>query len=112
MLEVRGDLYFGEKSFYSKHRAELGVEQLEGDVPVVADVAREIDCRHSARADLALDVVAVGKGSFELGQCVHGFSEEEDARICGRGQFCVTTCAGLRNASFRNPWSKSLSLNS
>ena len=35
MLKVCGDSYLGEKSFHTEHCAELGVEQLESDGPIV-----------------------------------------------------------------------------
>ena len=66
MLEIRGNLYLGEESFYAEHRPELGVEQLEGDVPVVAKVTRVVYGGLTAGSDLPLDVVAFGERRFEL----------------------------------------------
>ena len=42
--------------------ADLGPEQLEGDGPVVAQVVGEVDGRHSAPAELALEAVASLQG--------------------------------------------------
>ena len=58
MLEVRGGADLGEKPVAAKDGAELGIEHLEGDMTVVPEVAREVDGRHPAASDLALDVVA------------------------------------------------------
>ena len=41
---------------------ELGVEHLEGDRTIVLEVVREVDDRHPAAAELALERVAVGEG--------------------------------------------------
>jgi hypothetical protein len=44
---------------------ELRVEHLERDRPVMAKVVRQMDRRHAAPAELALDAVAVSEGSLE-----------------------------------------------
>ena len=61
MLQVRGDADLAQKPLDAEHRAELGVEHLERDVALVPEVAREVDGRHAAGADLALDGVAAGE---------------------------------------------------
>ena len=38
--------------------AELGMQHLDRDAPVVPDVVREIDGGHAAGAELALDAIA------------------------------------------------------
>ena len=55
----RGDPDLGEEALAAEHRGQLGAQDLEGDVAVVLEVVREIDRRHAARAELALDAVAV-----------------------------------------------------
>ena len=45
---------------------ELGVEHLEGDEPVVLEVAGQEDRRHAAAPELALDRVATAKTFLEL----------------------------------------------
>ena len=71
VLKICGDSDLGQKAFYAEYRAQLGIEELEGDVAVVADVAGEVDGRHSAGADLPLYVVAFGEGLLELRDRVH-----------------------------------------
>lgn len=43
------------------HRRELGSQDFHRNFAVVLDVLREVDRRHSARAELALDSVTVGE---------------------------------------------------
>ena len=44
-----------------EHRRELGLEDLDRDLPVVLFVVREIHGGHAARAELALEAVAAGE---------------------------------------------------
>ena len=71
MLEIRRDANLGEEPIGPELRAELGVEHLERDASVVAQVAREVDRRHSAGADLALDLVAPREGRIQLTDRFH-----------------------------------------
>ena len=57
MLEVRGNSYLGEKTLRAENGAELGVQELKCYRPVMTQVLREINGRHSTGADLALDIV-------------------------------------------------------
>ena len=77
MLEICSDLDLGEKSFSAEYRAELGVQDFECDVAIVADVAGEINRSHSARTDFALDAIPVGKteGEFADYACLIGHCE-------------------------------------
>ena len=47
------------------HGGELRAEDLDGDGAIVLEVVREVDGGHAARAELALDAVAVGEGVRE-----------------------------------------------
>ena len=71
MLEIRRDLDLGEKPLDAEHRAEVRLEDLERDVAVVAQIAREVDGRHAARADLTLDLVMRGERRAKLDERVH-----------------------------------------
>jgi len=55
------------------------VEDLEGDKTVVLQVTGEIDRRHPAAAELALDRVAAGEGGLQVAELVG------QAAIPGRG---------------------------
>jgi hypothetical protein len=54
-----------QESLSAEHRGEFRLEQLERDVPLVLDVLAQIDRRHAAFAELALDVVAAGERAVE-----------------------------------------------
>lgn len=58
MDELRDEPDFTMKSLDDIGGAEIGTKHLECDVTVMVYIAREIDGGHSARADLACDVVA------------------------------------------------------
>ena len=53
--------------FGAKGDRQLRVQDLEGDVAVVLEIAREIDRGHAAAPELALERVAVSEGLRELG---------------------------------------------
>src|SRR5262245_48525872 len=62
MLQPRGRANLGEKTLSTERGTEVGMEDLDGDVAVVADVVREIDRRHAAGAELPIDAIAIGEG--------------------------------------------------
>ena len=68
MLEVGRELDLGQEALGADHGGELGPEHLEGDAAVVADVLGEIDGRHAAGADLAVEAVAVREGGLETAE--------------------------------------------
>jgi len=59
MIQAGGDLHFIEKSLGAELGGDLGPQHLEGDFTVVLQLAREKNGRHAARAELALDGVAI-----------------------------------------------------
>ena len=71
VLQVGGDADLGEEPLGAQHRAQFGVEDLEGDRALVAHVAGEVHGGHAATADLALDVVAAGKRRLQAFLNVH-----------------------------------------
>ena len=66
MLEPGGGLDLALEALRAERRAELGVEHLERDGPLVPDVAREVHRGHAAAPELALEQVAVGQSGFEM----------------------------------------------
>lgn len=66
MLQVSRDPNLGEKTLNSHDRGKLRIEHLERYLPVVFEVAGEVDRRHSTRANLALDEITVGERLSEL----------------------------------------------
>ena len=65
MLQRRRGLDFGEESLAPDHRGELGSQDLERDVAIVAEVPREVDRGHTTSAELAFDPVVIGEGGDE-----------------------------------------------
>src|SRR5688500_675122 len=61
MLQPRNESYFTNEAIIPRSRGELGEQHLDRDVPVMTDVAREIDRRHSAATKLTLDFVPAGE---------------------------------------------------
>ena len=65
MLQVGGRLDLGQEALGADHGGELGPQHLERDLAVVPQVVGEVDRRHAAGAELALEAVAVGQGRLE-----------------------------------------------
>ena len=68
MLQIRRHANLAEESLGAEHCAELGVEKLEGDEALMLDVAREIDRRHPAAAELSLDAITICKCRENVGR--------------------------------------------
>jgi hypothetical protein len=60
MLEVGGGSDLGQESFRADDRTQLGPQDLERDVAVVAQVLSQVNRRHTAHAELSLDAVPTG----------------------------------------------------
>ena len=56
MLQARRRLDLGDEALAAEHGGEFGLEHLDRDVAVVLEVVGEIDRRHAAGAEFALDV--------------------------------------------------------
>ena len=65
MLEVGGELDLGQEPLGADHGGELGAQHLERDPAVVPDVLGQVDGRHAAGADLAVEAIAVRQGGLE-----------------------------------------------
>ena len=61
MLQPGGDADLLEEPVRSEGGGEVGAEDLQGDLAVVAEVVGEVHCGHPAAAELALDAVALGQ---------------------------------------------------
>lgn len=66
MREAGRYLDFTAKTLGSDGRAKVLVQDLNGDLSLMTDVASEEDCRHSALSQLTLYVVAITESSFQL----------------------------------------------
>ena len=68
MLQLGRRLDLGQETLGAERGGEIGVHDLDRDLPVVAEVVREMHRRHPALADLPLKAVAVGEGGGEGGE--------------------------------------------
>ena len=51
---------------------EVLAQHLDGDLPAVAEVVSQVDCRHAAGADLAFDAIPSGqRGREGIGTATH-----------------------------------------
>ena len=65
MLQAGGELDLAQEPLGAERRGELGMEHLEGDRAVVLEVLGQVDRRHAAAAELALERVAIGERRLE-----------------------------------------------
>src|SRR3989441_3451755 len=62
VLEMRSDLDLFQEPIGADDGRQLRAQFLEGDMPIVAYVVCEVDRRHAASAEQALDAIAAGEG--------------------------------------------------
>jgi hypothetical protein len=85
MLQPGRDLNFPEKPLRAQAGGQFRSEQLEGDEPLVLEVAGEEHCRHAAPAQLALERIAIGERCLETAGVVgHGGENCCYSRLGGR----------------------------
>ena len=60
MQQAWGGANLREKPLASELGPEIRMQHLDGDIAVVPDVVRQIDCGHAALANLPLHAIAVG----------------------------------------------------
>ena len=65
MLQARRQLDLGQKPIGAERLGDFGADDLDGDLPRVPNVVREVDGRHPPFAELALDVVAAREAASE-----------------------------------------------
>ena len=70
MGQSSGDLDLAQKAVRPECGGELGAEDFDGDETLVFDIASEVDTRHPAAAELALNRVARAQGSREPSEFV------------------------------------------
>jgi hypothetical protein len=66
VLELGGDPDLAQKPLGADRGGDLRIEHLDGDLPLVAAVSREVDERHTPASDLPLDDVTVAKDLLDL----------------------------------------------
>ena len=70
MLQARRGADFAQEPVPAEGGAQIGMQDLDGDVAVVLDVVGEVYGRHPAGAKFALDRVAAGEGRGERRQAI------------------------------------------
>ena len=84
MPEARGRLDLAQEALGAERGGELGAQDLDRDLAVVPEVLGEVDRGHAARAELALDPVAVGERRVEAVRgCGHWGQGESTRRVGG-----------------------------
>ena len=63
MLQICRRPNLGEETGSTDDSSQIRVKHLHRDMPVVLQVARQVDCGHSTLPQLALDRVTVGEGA-------------------------------------------------
>ena len=72
MLKIGGGLDLSEKPVGTNDRSKLGSQDLQGDVPVVSEVASQVDRGRASGADLTLDGVTISEGGDQaVGNLIH-----------------------------------------
>src|SRR5262249_3731491 len=61
VLQVGRDADLAQESVGAEYCAELGIQNLERDEPVMSGVAREVDSGHAAASELPLDGISIGE---------------------------------------------------
>ena len=90
--QLRGDSDFVQESLGADRRGEVGAHHLEGDEAIVAQVAGEVDGRHAALPELALDGIAAGQCVLDL---IDGVRQSLDSAM--RGYFARLTAKAIRS---------------
>jgi hypothetical protein len=78
MLQTCCGLDLPQEALWPQHMGQLGVEDLEGDRPVVAEIVREVNGGHAALPELALDDVPAAKSGAQS--------------VCGASQVLFAEC--------------------
>jgi hypothetical protein len=61
MRETAGDLDLAKEPVHANERRYFGMENLDRDLPRMAEVVGQVDRGHSPAAELALDAVLAGQ---------------------------------------------------
>ena len=67
MVKLRDQSDFSQESLAAKLSRDVGPQHLQGHIAVVLQIVREVDCRHPALAQFAVEAVAVAQGTGKLG---------------------------------------------
>src|SRR5512146_659734 len=71
MGETRRDADPLEEALRAHRGDQLGIQELERNLPIVLEIVREIDSCHPAGADFTLDGVPASEYAIQVGDCIH-----------------------------------------
>jgi hypothetical protein len=77
MRQIGGRLDFPEEAFSSQRSCQVGGEDLQGDLPLMAKVLGQEDGGHASASDLSLDRVPVAQSNLQR------FEKGRDTRLLG-----------------------------
>ena len=83
MMEPGRDLDLSREPLRAQHRADVRPQHLYGDEPVMLEISRGEDDRHSPRADLAFDEIPAGE--WMIGLAIDRQRGDGDA-VCGHAR--------------------------
>ncbi len=66
MLEAGGELDLALEPLGAERCGQLGMEQLQGDRPIMANIVGQVDGGHATAPQFALEAVAIGQTALEL----------------------------------------------
>ena len=96
MLQARGGADLDQEAFAAERCANVWMQHLDGDIPIVLDVVREIHSGHATGTELTLEAVAVGQRRVEARKnTVHQLT----FRVSSANQFNTTTSVFCAPAS-------------
>ena len=99
MLQLGGDPDLPQKAVGTDRDGQVGMENLERDGAVVADVARQKDGGHTALSQLPLHVVPVGQGAPQAVNRLHYVAsrmlERADRRTCAANRRTIAPAGSM-----------------
>jgi hypothetical protein len=80
MLQLRGNLDLPKESRATHRSGEILAQHLHRDLTVVLLILGEIDRRHAAAADLAIDAISATKSIVQPSDYVRGHRGRQEGR--------------------------------
>jgi hypothetical protein len=98
--ETGGELYFANESVVFNRTSDIRMQHLDGDLAVVPNVIREVDCGHAPGAKFPINPIAECEGFADAGERAgleRGAHKAKRRRVgmMHNMQFSATTCDRL-----------------
>ena len=71
MIQARGQLNLSKKALAAERFSEIGMQHFDRDFPIVLEVVGQVDGGHPARAELAVEAIAIGERFDQCNGGVH-----------------------------------------